>query len=59
MVRTKPIDVVDNSQVPEIMESLKTKDGSPVKVMIGTKQFANYPNQASPSPPIIDERTLG
>lgn len=41
------------------MEGFKQKDGSPIRVMIGTKQFANYPNQTSPSPPIIDEKTLG
>lgn len=45
-------------KVPNILNNLKTQDGSPLKVIIGTKQFANFPNQLSPSPPIIDEITL-
>lgn len=37
---------------------MKNRDGSPIKVMVGTKQFSNYPGQIIPSPPIIDEETL-
>jgi len=32
----------------------KNGQGQPLKVVIGTKQFANYPGQLSPSPPIIN-----
>ena len=41
-----------------LIEGMKNRDGSPVKVVIGTKQFANYPGQSAPSPAIIDETTL-
>ena len=41
-----------------IIDSIKNRDGSPVKVVISTKQFANYPGQSTPSPSIIDEATL-
>ncbi len=41
-----------------MIEGLTTRDGKAIKVMISTKQFANYPNQITPSPPIIDESTL-
>jgi hypothetical protein len=41
-----------------MLDDLINKNGQPLKVVIGTKQFANYPGQLSPSPPIINEIRL-
>lgn len=54
----KATNLLSMNKVPGMIGDLKTKDGSPIKVFVSTKQFANFPNQITPSPPIIDETTL-
>ncbi len=58
MFKTRPTELLNTIKVPEMLEGLTTRDGQSIKVMISTKQFANYPGQTTPSPPIIDEVTL-